>query len=148
MDVIRRNTDYAIRAMIIVGQSKGDAPVSTRSIAETGGIPYQLACKIMQQLHKAGLVKSRMGPSGGFMLASESSSITLQDIVEAIQGAVSMNRCIGDITFCEHRPRCAVAAKLEDLQGRVNHFLSSVSLIDLAESCNFQGSCDAGQEVD
>lgn len=128
--------------MIIVGQSSDGGPVSTRMISETGGIPYQLACKIMQQLHKAGLVKSRMGPSGGFMLARDSSAITLKDIVEAVQGAVSMNGCIGDVSFCEHRPRCAVSAKLEDLQSRINGFLESVSLVDLVQGCNFQGSCD------
>ncbi|HSG29706.1 MAG TPA: Rrf2 family transcriptional regulator, partial [Candidatus Krumholzibacterium sp.] len=109
--------------MIIVGQSSGNGPVSTRTISETGGIPYQLACKIMQQLHKAGLVKSRMGPAGGFMLGAESSTISLQDIVEAIQGAVSLNRCIGEIDFCDHRPTCAVTGKLEELQGRINEFL-------------------------
>ena len=140
MDVIRRNTDYAIRSMVIIAQVQGEKPISTRAVSETGGIPYQLACKIMQQLHKAGLVKSRMGPSGGFMLGRKRASISLQDIVEAIQGSVSMNKCIGDIDFCRHRPRCAVAAKLEDLQKHISGFLRSVTLEDLATSCSFTGS--------
>jgi Rrf2 family iron-sulfur cluster assembly transcriptional regulator len=141
MDVIRRNTDYAIRAMIIVGRAEEGAPISTRKISDMADIPYQLACKIMQQLNGAGLVKSRMGPTGGFMLNKEVSSINLHDIVEAIQGAVSMNKCIGELHFCRYKPHCSVAGKLEELQVHIRTYLESVSLDDLVRDCSFKDGC-------
>ncbi|MBU8920427.1 MAG: Rrf2 family transcriptional regulator [Bacteroidales bacterium] len=141
MDVIRRNTDYAIRAMILVGQAEEGVPVSTRKISDMADIPYQLACKIMQQLQGAGLVKSKMGPAGGFMLKQDLSSINLHDIVEAIQGAVSMNKCIGEVRFCRHKPHCTVAGRLEELQVQIRDFLEDVSLEDLVRDCSFGDDC-------
>ncbi|MCK4537709.1 MAG: Rrf2 family transcriptional regulator [Candidatus Krumholzibacteria bacterium] len=141
MDVIRRNTDYAIRAMILVGQADEGVPVSTRKISDKADIPYQLACKVMQRLHGAGLVKSKMGPTGGFMLKKDLTSINLHDIVEAVQGAVSMNKCIGEVHFCRHRPHCSVAGRMEELQLHIKEFLEDVSLEDLVRDCSFRDNC-------
>ena len=89
MDIIRRNTDYALRAAVDLAGRFGGEPVSTKEIADRQEIPYQLACKLMQRLHNAGIVKSEMGPSGGFMLSKNPSKITVRQVVETIQGPVT-----------------------------------------------------------
>lgn len=66
MDVIRRNTDYAIRAMVNLAANEGKGAVSADKIAKKEAIPYELACKLMQQLSKKKIVKSVMVQKAAF----------------------------------------------------------------------------------
>jgi Rrf2 family protein len=130
MNVIRQNTDYALRMMVILGRHYGDEPVSTRVLSRRGGVSYQFACKIMQQLHDAGLVKSMMGPKGGFCLAKMPSKISILQVITALQGPVSINKCFG-IEGCERKPNCPISAKLAGIQKHVEASLRSITLAEV-----------------
>ena len=90
MDILRRNTDYALRIMVDLAMHWGQESISTRAVSNDMDVPYQLACKLMQKLHKAKLVKSLRGPKGGFRLSKNPSMTNLLKIIETIQGPVSL----------------------------------------------------------
>ncbi len=130
MTVIRQNTDYALRVLVILARHYGNQPVSTRILARQGDIAYQFACKIMQQLHQARLVKSSMGPKGGFFLARPPSKINILQVIQALQGPVSLNKCFG-IEGCPRRRNCPVSASLAGLQKQIETSLRSITLAKL-----------------
>lgn len=131
MDIIRRNTDYALRLMVrLARDSDGDA-VSTRLLAREEGVSYQLACKLMQQLHAAGLVESSMGPKGGFRLCREPAEISVQEVIEAIQGPLRLNRCLLSRDACPRGDGCPVRAKMGELQSQMDEYLGGVALEEL-----------------
>lgn len=131
VDVVRRNTDYALRLIVNLARNHNDGPVSTRAAAEEEGVPYQLACKLMQRLHKSELVKSCMGPKGGFSLGKEPSQISLRDVVETIQGPISVNRCLVAADACERQKDCGARIKLAELQRYIRDYLDRITVDEL-----------------
>ena len=91
MDITRR-CDYACRILRAAYRSK-DAYVSVSGIAEAEDIPYAFARSIQHDLVKAGLIKTVRGARGGLMLACDPAEITMLDILEALQGPVSISAC-------------------------------------------------------
>jgi Rrf2 family protein len=132
MDILRRNTDYALRLMIDLAGQGDNGAVSTRALAEGQEVSYQLACKLMQQLHEAKLVESSMGPKGGFRLSRPAGRISLLEVIEVIQGPLRINRCLLKDAVCPRQKKCAVRRKIGELQGRMDEYLGSVTLAELA----------------
>ena len=133
MDVIKRNTDYALRAMLHLARNYGGESISSRVLADAEDIPYQLTCKLMQKLHGAGMVKSEMGPKGGFSLSKAPKAISLRDVVAVIQGPISINRCLVQSDVCERQLCCMLSNKLAGLQDVVEEYLGGVTLDDFLE---------------
>jgi Rrf2 family protein len=131
MDILRRNTDYALRAIVSLGKHWRQELVSTSEVAKEQAIPYQLACKIFQKLSKAQLVESSMGPKGGFQLSRKPAKINLQQVIEAMQGPMSLNRCLLDTDTCPNRTDCPVSKSLGGLQKYMNSYFQSVTVDDL-----------------
>ena len=134
MDVLRRNTDYALRMMVSLAGNLDGKAMSARQLAADSSFSYQLACKLLQRLHKAKLVTSTMGPKGGFVLSKDPASITLMDIIEPIQGGIRMNRCLTGSDACEFEANCQVHTKLACLQLYIEGYLSGITLQEIVSA--------------
>jgi Rrf2 family protein len=134
MDILRRNTDYALRLAVNLAAHYADGMLSTRTLAEQGDVSYQLACKLMQRLHSAGLVESDMGPKGGFRLSRAPGEVPIVAVIEAIQGPLRLNRCLLGDGACPNQGRCPVRTKIAELQGQMDDYLNRVMLKDLVQA--------------
>jgi Rrf2 family protein len=134
MDVLRRNTDYGLRMMVNLASRFNGEFTSARQLAEDGNFSYQLGCKILQRLHRAGLVKSDMGPKGGFALSREPSAINLMEIINVLQGGLRLNRCLFGGKGCEFEPECEVHTKLTCLQLYIDGYLGGITLGEILRS--------------
>jgi Rrf2 family protein len=133
MDMLRRNTDYALRMMVNLASRFNGEFISARQLTEDGNFSYQLGCKILQKLHRAGLVKSDMGPKGGFALSREPSAINLMEIIKAIQGGLRLNRCLYGGKGCEFESECEVHTKLTCLQLYIDGYLGGITLGEILQ---------------
>ena len=134
MDIVRRNTDYAMRMMVLLGQGRDGELFSAREISDREGVSYTLTCKLLQKLSKAGLVESVMGTAGGFRLARSSDEISMLDIVGAVQGPVTLNRCMLGLDRCEKSGECPIREKLTGLQDYMADYLKGITLAELIET--------------
>jgi Rrf2 family protein len=131
MDIIRRNTDYALRIMVSLASDYGGQPLPASNVAKQTLVAYPLTCKLLQKLAKAKLVQSSMGPKGGFSLIKEPGQINLGQIIEVIQGPVNMNKCLLGDFRCERRKECTLYDKLSELQEQISDSLTSTTLEEL-----------------
>lgn len=81
-----RASAYGLYALIFVSRQRTDAPVQVHLIAESTGLPIEYLRKILQRMTRARLIQSERGRRGGFRMTRDPSSITLLDVVEAIEG--------------------------------------------------------------
>ena len=128
MDLVRRNTDYAVRLMVNLARNYRNGPVSTRTAAAEEDVPYQLACKLMQKMHNSKLLDSSMGPKGGFNLSRDPSKISLLELIETIQGPITVNKCLSRDDGCPRQQSCPVTGKLATIQEYICAYLGGITL--------------------
>ena len=139
MDVIRRNTDYALRLMVHLARYVETGFLSSRRLAQEEGVSAQLASKLLQKLSAAGLVSSRQGKSGGFALSKHPAAITLAEVIAVIQGPVHLNRCLAAEGVCPRQSRCSICRRFRTLQDHVDETLAHISLADLVDDLETMG---------
>jgi Rrf2 family protein len=130
MNIIRQETDYALRLMARLG-TDGKSK-STKLLSQESDVPYEFACKILQKLQSAGLIESTMGPRGGFKLSLSASSSSLWDVISAVQGSLTVNNCYGEDVCCR-KDRCPVSGKMGQLQDYIEKFFSNILLAEVLQ---------------
>ena len=83
---ISRSTGYALVAVGFIAQHYLDGAVLAARVSKAYGIPLEYLLKILQQLVRANVLRSKRGPRGGFFLARVAEEITMLQIVEAVDG--------------------------------------------------------------
>jgi Rrf2 family protein len=103
---ITRQADYAIRAVRFLSNMGPGQRAATSQIAEVQNIPPSFLAKIISQLSIAGLLHTSRGARGGVMLARSPEDISLLDVVEAIDGPITLNECVGEEGLCSFDDNC------------------------------------------
>src|SRR5512143_3291489 len=97
---ITRQADYAVRAVLHLARVGNSERSATSTVAKEQSIPPSFLAKIISQLSIAGLLHTSRGARGGVMLARDAGDITLLDVVEAIDGPITLNECVHDTADC------------------------------------------------
>ena len=127
--------DYASRALLSLALDGDDrSPTSVRDIAERTGLPQPYLEQILLALKGAGLVLSKRGVGGGYILARSPAEIQLSQIVSAVDGPI----VAGDFNephthgSCNHEGQCVLLAIWGSAGGHMRAFLDSFTLADIA----------------
>jgi len=103
--IFSRPCEYAIRAMTHLANSP-EGGARAQQIAEAEDIPLPILSKVLQDLARDGLLKSRRGPGGGFRLARPPENISLRNVVAAIDGTEDFYRCAAGLAGCTEEAPC------------------------------------------
>jgi Rrf2 family iron-sulfur cluster assembly transcriptional regulator len=131
---ISQKTEYALRAMIQLAEHDGDTLLSAREISEAQRIPLRFLEQQLGSLSKAGLVESFRGAGGGCRLAKDAASVTVADVVDAIEGPFYPMFCLdpGDHT-CWQDSRCGLQDLWGDVRLAVRAVFERTTLAELAQ---------------
>ena len=130
MNLITRDTDYAIRSLCCIAKKK-KALVSVNELVAELKIPRPFLRKILQILNKKGILRSYKGKGGGFILKKPLSKISVGDMIRIFQGPVKLQEHLFKGHICPSIKRCALKKKIDAIERHVVSELSSISLSSL-----------------
>ncbi len=129
---ITRKGDYAIRGMVYLAMKPMDRMSLISEMASAIDVSQALLAKIFQNISKVGLVKSYRGVGGGFMLGRPAETISMLEIVEAVEGPIILNRCLLRPGTCGRDAECTVHPVWREVQEKMREILGNVTLKHLA----------------
>lgn len=132
MNVTRR-CDYACRILRAIYLNDTDH-ISVADIAEAENIPYAFARSIQHDLTKGGLVKTLRGSQGGLKLDCDPSQVTLNELIELIQGPISVAICAVDPEYCQKKETCSFHSVWHGANNILGAYFSSITLADILEN--------------
>lgn len=133
---VSRKVDYALRAMIYLCQQDPDRPAPAKEIAARRRIPIKFLEKIIRDLMRYGIVRSHRGAHGGYTLSRDPARISFRDVIEAIEGPISLNVCVAGQKDCSVLSSCNMQRVWQEGQRRVVDYFSETSLADVADGVN------------
>ena len=128
---ITRQADYAVRAVLYLAHQENAERAATSTIAVEQHIPPSFLAKIISQLSIAGLLHTSRGARGGVTLAREPKDITLLEVVEAIDGPIQLNECVGNEGNCSFSRECPLQSVWCEAQEKLVTQLKSTNFADL-----------------
>ena len=110
---VSRSTGYALLAVAYIAKHQEQGIILSQSISKEYNIPLEYLLKILQQLVRANVLRSKRGPRGGFSLAKPTKKITMLEIIEAVDGPMATQ-----LELTEQAPKEKFSAKAEQVYER------------------------------
>ena len=148
---ISKLTDYGIVLLAHFAAAEPNTTWNAREMAESTGLPLPVVSKMLKTLSASELLRSQRGSKGGYSLVRSPESLSVAEIIEALEGPIALMEC-SIPGHCEQEPGCPVSAPWQRINRAVQGTLRSVSLADLARptslSLPIQLEEPAGETID
>lgn len=129
MFALSKAAEYAILFLADLAKKEADKPVNLRQITKKTGLPYKFLSRIVLDLKKTKIIKSKEGVGGGYSLARKPKDISLIEIIEAVEGKKGLVSCIHGKCFMEKS--CLHKKVWQRLQLNLEKELKKIRLTDL-----------------
>lgn len=136
--MISKKTKYALKALgYLAGHATGE-PILISELAKEENIPRKFLEAILVSLRKGGILKSKIGKGGGYMLAVPAASITVGKVVTILEGGITLVECLNDnvkaaCEECGDPAWCGIRLVMGDVKGAIDSVLESTTLADMIE---------------
>jgi Rrf2 family protein len=124
---------YGVRLMLALGINEKKAPIFLKDIARAEEISEKYLSQIIIPLKAKGLVNTFRGAHGGYMLSRPASEIRLKEIIEPLEGDLSLVDCVKNPEVCDRSTACVTRDVWNDMSSLLSEFLDSFTLEDLIQ---------------
>jgi Rrf2 family protein len=129
---LSKKADYALLAMRHLAGPSGRGTVSARELAEAYDIPLELLAKVLQRLVRGHLLESHQGIRGGYGLARPPAAMSVADVIQAIDGPLTVTACSAEDHSCDQYAKCNIRDPLWRIKDRLVAALAATSIAELA----------------
>lgn len=130
--MLNQSAEYALRVVALIASRPPDHPSHAAELAAALGVPPNYLSKILHQLAFEGILKSRRGRQGGFILATDAREITLALVVAPFENLSQYRACLLGNPVCSDRRACAAHHGWKPIADSVLAFLENTTVAALA----------------
>ncbi len=130
---LSKKADYGLIAMSHLAEHSGRGAFSAKDLSDAYEMPQEVLAKILQRLVKARLLVSKFGTDGGYVLARDPRRISAFEVIQAIDGPMSMTSCV-TVRGCARKKSCTVREPLAKVSRSIAAVLDRVTLWDMVQS--------------
>ena len=127
---ITRKVEYGLIAVRHLKENSENL-ITANEISSSYGIPKEILAKTMQKLAKKNIIKSVKGPYGGYKAMDKSSSTTLNDFFEILEGPTAIMDCYFD-SGCDHLTHCNIRTPINKINDSIRNLFDKLTLADIA----------------
>ncbi len=138
---------YGVRLMVALALNYGNGTSLLREVARREGISEKYLGQIIMPLKNSGLVVSQRGSRGGYALARPPETVTVKDVVEAIEGRIAAVLCVSDPEACARATSCVATQVWRKLSEDIERSLSSFTLAALARQARELAAAEADYQI-
>jgi Rrf2 family protein len=135
--MLAQKTRYALRALLHLAEAEPGRSIQVADIAATQQVPRKYLELILLDLKKAGMVASRRGPGGGYVLARRPAEISFAEVIRLMDGPLALVPC-ASLNFyarcgdCRDEATCAIRRVMAQVRTEADRILSGTTLADAA----------------
>jgi Rrf2 family nitric oxide-sensitive transcriptional repressor len=131
MNKLNRKLEYSLIALKHMSDKNSDELTTAKEVSEKYHAPFDATARVMQMMAQKGLLKSEQGALGGYHISKDLKSVTLNDLIEIIQGPTQIAKCLHKAEPCEIKFSCNIISPVENLNMRLTDFYKSVSVEEI-----------------
>jgi Rrf2 family protein len=131
--MLSQKARYALRALFVLGEHRGDQPVMIAEIAEKANVPRKFLEQILLEMKRRGIVHSVRGKFGGYALGRKPENIPFAEVIRVIDGPLALSPCASRTAYrkcddCEDETVCAIRKVLLDVRDATAEILEHHTL--------------------
>ncbi len=127
--MLSQTAEYGLRAVVYLAGCV-DGPTTTQELADVAHVPPDYLSKVLQTLHRIGIVRAQRGKRGGFSLARAAGEITILEVIRAFDGSRRIEEC--PLHIDEHKTQlCALHSRLDEAMVMVENAFGSTTIAEL-----------------
>lgn len=122
---------YGLRTLMDIARHQEQGPVNLNHIAQRQGISAKYLWQIVNLLKTAGFVRGTRGPKGGYVLIKSTDTITLLDIIQVLEGPVTLVECVDDPDICARTGQCVAHSVWDEISQTIRAALEKITLAEI-----------------
>lgn len=132
MNKINRKLEYALMALKHMSKKIPGELTTAKEVSDAFHTPFDATARVMQQMaQKGGFLRAEYGVNGGYQITKDLAKVSMQDLVDVIEGPTALVKCLNNEAPCEIKGTCNIVSPITQLNNRLTEFYKSLSLKDL-----------------
>ena len=138
MNKMNRKIEYSLMALKHMSTKVPGELTTAKEVSDSYHAPFDATARVMQVMAQKGWLKSEFGALGGYQITKDLSRVTLNDLMNVIQGPTKIAKCLHKEEPCEIQSSCNIMSPVQNLNQRLTEFYKSVTIKDILFGQNTQ----------